>query len=371
MRILVAGVVALATVTGFAPGSRTTPSAPVITSVGQHMYVDGMATNFVGTPGVFKLSDPGSTVTGYEYGFNTNPFIFVPASADGTAKLAITPDSLFGLTLNVQAVGSESSSPVTTFSIETKIAQGNVATLAWWKFSGKGTATADATGNGNTARLSGDAGFGCAKKAAPDGYRCSMSVTGHGGQALVEPPSVLPVVANNSLFSVSAWANLTKCAVSCTVLSEDASQVFQFALRYQRVCRAGGKSGACWKFTMPFIDQTGAKQSNAASAPGSAKLGTWTALTGVFDHTRGLLLLYINGVFAGQSSPLSPWSGSPVGPVRIGNLTPGGPAHDWNGRISDVCLFFGALQPADVTVAFHGDKAHPHDGCAALFAKYP
>lgn len=84
-----------------------------------------------------------------------------------------------------------------------------------------------------------------------------MRFGGHGGQALVSP-SLLPVVANNGSFSVAAWVNVTKCAFSCVALSEDASNAFQFALKYQRVCRAGGKSGACWKFSLPHEDLAGA-----------------------------------------------------------------------------------------------------------------
>src|SRR6185437_12856352 len=117
MRAFVAAMVAVA---GFAPSSATTtPGAPSITSVGKHVYVNGMATNFVGTPGVFKLSDPGSTVTSYLYAFDDpSPFISVAAGKSGNATLAITPDDLSSLTLSVQAVDGDAVSPVTSFVIE-------------------------------------------------------------------------------------------------------------------------------------------------------------------------------------------------------------------------------------------------------------
>jgi hypothetical protein len=137
------------------------------------------------------------------------------------------------------------------------------------------------------------------------------------------------------------------------------------------MCRAGGKKGACWKFTESFNDDPGTIPGNAASAPGSAKLGTWTQLTGVFDAHHQQLLVYVNGLQGAEVGPAVAWGGGPNGPIRIGNQIPGGPSHDWNGRLSDVCAFYGVLQPADVAVALHGSKAHPHDGCAALFAKYP
>jgi len=361
-------------VTGFAPTPGSAPAAPTITSVGKFVYVNGVDTHVVGTPGLFKLSDPGSTVTGYYYTSDGGaPFIFVPAGKDGTATLAITPDNFELIDLVVSAVDGTNGpmSPDTTFEIEVGAPVGGIATLAWWKLNaGRGATAADSTGYGKTADLSGDAKPGCGKTAAPDGYKCSLLIGGQGGQALAAS-SLIPIVGNDGSFTVSAWVNVTKCAFSCVALSEDATAVFQFAVKFQRVCRAGGKSGACWKFTMPFNDQVGATDSNAASPPGSAKLGTWTQLTGVFFAQHQMLSLYVNGVLAGHESDVPPWAGSPSGFVRIGNLVPGGTKHDWTGRISDVCLFFGAVQTTDVTLLFKGDAAHPRDGCAALHAKYP
>lgn len=362
-----------AAVAGFAPRPASTPAAPTITSVGKFVYVNGVDTQVVGTPGLFKLSDPGSTVTGYYYSLEGGePFIFVPAGHDGTATLPITPDNLRLIDLVVSAVDGKNGprSPDTTFEIMVGAPVGNIATLAWWKLNaGHGTYAGDSTGFGKTAKLSGDATSTCLSVAAPDGYRCSLLIGGGGGQALVTP-SLLPIVGNDGSFTVSAWVNVTKCGFSCVALSEDATQVFQFAVRFQRGCRAGGKSGPCWKITMPVQDQQGATNANAASPPGTAKLGRWTQLTGVFVAEHGVVLLYVNGALVGQASA-QVWAGSPAGFVRIGNLTPGGTNHDWTGRISDVCLFFNALETTDITLLYKGDAAHPHDGCAALDAKYP
>jgi len=55
----------------------------------------------------------------------------------------------------------------------------------------------------------------------------------------------------------------------------------------------------------------------------------------------------------------------------MGHLAPRGTTHGWSGRLSNVCLFYGPIQPADVTLLYQGDSAHPHNGCAALDAKYP
>jgi hypothetical protein len=179
------------------------------------------------------------------------------------------------------------------------------------------------------------------------------------------------VVGANFGFSVSAWVKLSKCASSCTAFSDDATQTYQFALNYMSSCTAAGKTGPCWQFSMPAFDSASATVLRAASPPGSAKLGTWTQLTGVFESARGTLTLYVNGAQVGQIGGGSPWSGIGKDRVRIGNLFPGGSAHDWFGRVSDACIFYGVLIPADVTLLYKGDSAHLHDGCAALFAKYP
>jgi hypothetical protein len=348
------------------------PPAPTITSVGRNVYVSAVATNYVGTPGLFKLSDSGQ-VTGYWYGyFSGSEINFASAGTGGTATLAITPYNVGELDLWVQAVnGSSPLSAESEFVIDTKIAPGHVATLAWWKLNARrGKRAADSTGHGHTAKLSNDASFGCGAPAAPDGFRCVMKLGGLGGQATTEP-TLLPLVGNNGSFSISAWVNLSKCRSRCTALSFDATHTFGFALGYQRSCQAGGRPGPCWTLRMPVSDNAGAFVVIAISPPGSARLGRWTQLTGVYDSTHQTLTLFVNGVQRSQSGNAITWAAPAAGPMRIGDIFAGGTAHAWPGRLSNVCVFFGALEPADVALLHTGDATHPHDGCAALFAKYP
>jgi Concanavalin A-like lectin/glucanases superfamily len=337
-------------------------------------YVNDSATQYVGTPGEFTLSDPGSAVTGYYYGFSNGGLgTLVPAGADGTVRLKITPYNEFVLTLYVAAVnGSSPPSPQSSFILET-LTKGisHIATLAWWKLNaGHGTTAVDSTRHLHGAALNQDASLGCTTVAAPDGYRCTMKVGGSGGEARTRP-AILPVVGTSFGFSVSAWVNLSKCLSSCVALSEDATQTDQFALSYKRSCTAAGATGPCWQFSMPATDSASATVLTAASPPGSAKLGKWTHLTGVFESAHGTLTLYVNGVQAGQIGGGGPWSGISKGRVRIGNEIPGGSSHDWSGRLSNACVFYGSLQPADAALLYKGDSAHPHDGCAALNARYP
>jgi len=297
--------------------------------------------------------------------------VFVAADADGTATVGITPYNSVDLVLNVEAVDGTSVSAVSSFDILTLLPTGNVATLAWWKLTAAHKPVApDSTGHSHAAPLSKDSAMTCLATAAPDGYKCSLSVTGRGGQALTAP-ATLPVAGNDGGFSVSTWVDLAKCSGTCVALAADATHTYEFALKYQHSCQANGRIGPCWKFAMPVSDSPAATVLSAASPPGSARLNRWTQLTGVFHAGHGLLTLYVNGVQGGQISNVPPWSAPARGRVRIGNLWPGGTAHDWSGRISNACVFYGVLQSADVTLLFKGDSAHPHDGCAALFARYP
>jgi Concanavalin A-like lectin/glucanases superfamily len=122
---------------------------------------------------------------------------------------------------------------------------------------------------------------------------------------------------------------------------------------------------------MPSTDSTSASVFTAASPPGSAKLAQWTQLTGVYNAPHGMLTLYVNGVQAGQVGGVGPWTAPADGRIRIGNLIPGGSTHQWWSGLSNACVFYGELQPADVTVLYKGNAAHPHNGCAALDAEYP
>lgn len=371
--LLSCGAMAVLTA-GFGPRGPGIAVFPTITSVGKYAYVNNTANNYVGTPGLFRLADPDTTITGFYYAIdNSTPDIYVPAGKNGTATLAITPNGPSTLTLYVAGVDGKGGEPgpVANFGIETTLPSGNIAALAWWKLSASRAATeADSTGYGKTARLAGDAKPACAKSAGPDRYRCTLSVGGGGGQALAAP-SLLPLIGTGGDATVSAWVNVTRCASSCVALSQDAGKGYAFALEYQRLCRAGRKSGACWKLVMPESTAPGSAVKAVASAPGSARLGKWTQLTAVFFAGHGLLSLYVNGARQGPGTSYSPPSSVPPGDVRIGNLTPGGKKHDWSGLISDACAFYGAIDATQAKTLYRGDKSHPHDGCAALDARYP
>ena len=347
--------------------------APSITSTGHNVYVSGLAKNLVGTPGQFTFSDAaGSGVVRYLYGLgNSTPDIPLPAATTGTATLNLAPynGSEFDLYVAAQSKSGQVSPP-SEFRIETILPRGNVAALAWWKLTaGHGASAQDATGHGHAAKLAGSAALRCGL-AAGDGDRCWLSLAGRGGLA-VTSPTVLPIVGNNGSFTVSAWVRAAACATTCAAVSQDATQTSGFSLAYRRSCTASGQAGPCWLFTMPEADSKSVPVHQAQSLPGTAHTGKWIELTGVYDAAHQALTLYVNGIQAGQLIGAAPWTTPAAGPLRLGGVLPGAADSSWTGRISNVCVFYGALQPADVRLLYSGDSSFPHNGCAALQRKYP
>ncbi len=129
-------------------------------------------------------------------------------------------------------------------------------------------------------------------------------------------------------------------------------------------------------------DSTTAVVQTAASRLGPARLKTWVQLTGIFDAIHGQLQLYVNGgdgrtagngLPAGSTPPGSvrPWAAPAIGAFRLGSAFQNGLTQAWRGRLTDVCAFFGPVPSADVKLLYSGNAANPHNGCAALDAKYP
>jgi Concanavalin A-like lectin/glucanases superfamily len=346
------------------PSSPPAPPPPTITSTGKNVYLDGVATNFVGTPGQFTFSDAG-TVTGYIFGFDS---VVVgppaPAGHDGTLTLSITPNNVAELDLYVQAVnGSSPPSSPTLFRIDTGLPPGNVASLAWWKLNAaRGGLATDSTGHDHAAALSKGQFVSCAGVQAPDGARCALTLNGQGDAQTSS--ALLPIVGTRSSFTASTWLELNACRATCIALSQGGAQSGAFALGFQANC-ARSKHG-CWVFTLRISDTV-----EIAMAPVGRQtpFGRWVQLTAEFDATRGgVLTLYVNGAQkASATAGAVPSSNSGI--VRLG--AGAGGSDRWRGRLSNACLFFGPVPPAGVTTLYKGNAAHPRNGCAALFAKYP
>lgn len=358
----------------------TPPSAPTISSPD---YTSGVAANPVGTQGTFTFSaasgpDPAGVV-GFVYGIgNPRPTAYVPVSALGqTASVTLAPFSTAEEDLYVAAVDQAGNVSTVTgpFRIEAT-ASGNIATLGWWKLNGGGADSMSKTPSGGGLTVQGLASYGCpgSASASPAGYTCSLGLDGFSADA-----AGVPVMGNDTSFSVSAWAYPSSCGQPvCTVVSQDGANVSGFRLGYQPSGTAGsaGVACPCWVFGLPRADLPSAAWDEAA-APAPGAIGKWTQLTGVFAAGHGTLALYVNGgdgSSAGNGSPAgtgfaSPWSAPAAGVFRVGDdLGGSGQADFFAGSVSDVCVFYGALAAADVTSLYAGGSG---DGCAALAAAYP
>lgn len=140
-------------------------------------------------------------------------------------------------------------------------------------------------------------------------------------------------------------------------------QNYAFALSYRHKCRAAARPGPCWRFSMPD-SQRGGPVFVAASIPGSAKTGEWVQLTGVFNATQGIMTLYVNNTQAAHASA-PPGLSYPSATFRLGNLGSAGTDNTGRGELSNICVFYGDLQPSDVKLLYTGNAAHPRNGCAA------
>jgi hypothetical protein len=351
-------------------------SPPATPTISSSNYIDGQATNPVGTVGHFTFSDPNNSdptdgvndVVGYRYGFTDPPLNSVAASSEGgPATVPISPVWLGSRTLYVQAVDRagnlSSDNPPAEFDVVTLRPTGNQPLLAWWRLNeGGGTVAADATGNGHGATLGAQAGWGPGQAAGTS----ALSLTGASDSEAFTAPA-LPPVDNTGSFTVSAWVKLDPgCATtpaSCVTydaVSIDGTTQSGFALGYvpQASCQSGAGDGVhgCWAFTMAASDTTSPPVNRVEATPAVA-FGTWVQLTAVYDQVHQTMAISVNGSPASAGGPATqvmPWAGSAMGPLRMGrSLSNGAAVNWWPGEMHDVCTFWGTLDDTQVGSVFH------------------
>lgn len=102
-RVYAFGTTASGLNTGIAEAYGTVGSAPVVTSA---EYPNGVDSGAPGTPGTFHFAAPIPHVVEYRYQFNWGEEVTVPAAADGTATMTLTPPGWGRYTLRVYAVSA-------------------------------------------------------------------------------------------------------------------------------------------------------------------------------------------------------------------------------------------------------------------------
>ncbi|QEU78192.1 ricin-type beta-trefoil lectin domain protein [Streptomyces subrutilus] len=151
------------------------------------------------------------------------------------------------------------------------------------------------------------------------------------GSAIAMPA---PVIDTRKSFTISTMAKATKAGG--VVLSQDLSRNSSLLLypdhnrNTWHFALANGDTGS-W----PYDD------TNESNSTANLALGTWTQLTAVYDHTTGLMRLYVNGVLASTGHHDAATSPAPVGPFALGRFKSDGAYADspFEGGISNLAVY--------------------------------
>ncbi|WP_017573911.1 LamG-like jellyroll fold domain-containing protein [Nocardiopsis halotolerans] len=235
------------------------------------------------------------------------------------------------LVLNETVTDTETTSEVWRLANRPVAAQGRWRLDEW-----DGTAVADATDHGLDATLHGDPLT--AWNTAENGVTASPGVRLNGVDEYVEASG--PALRTDRSFSVSAWVRLDETGEGVNTSAASQAGEFQsgFHLGYQ------GSRGA-WVFKMAPHDDAPTSGSDGwtyAYSATAARLGEWTHLAGVYDHTTGELVLYVNGFEESRVAVDHAWHAG--GPFRIGSAQHSGSnTYHWTGDIDDVHAYQGVL----------------------------
>jgi hypothetical protein len=195
-----------------------------------------------------------------------------------------------------------------------------------------GTQVADSTDHGLNATLHGDPLT--AWNLAENGVTASPGVRLNGAGEYIATTG--PALRTDRSFSVATWVRLdeTGGSIDATALAQAGPTGSAFRLGYR------GSDGR-WAFTLTPSGGSGTGTS-ATSALTPARLGEWTHLVGVYDHTRKEMVLYVNGFEESRVAVTHAWHAA--GPVHIGPaLQQCSTSHHWPGDIDDVHAYQGVL----------------------------
>ncbi len=157
-------------------------------------------------------------------------------------------------------------------------------------------------------------------------------------------------------FTVSSWVWLNDkgpygSTYTAVGLDGERNGKFQLGHEYDPDTRAHGD----WFFAMPESAAKGGVVTKAAVSTRATEINTWVHLTGIYDASIGKLWLYVDGTRVGDGTLGTPWNSQ--GALQFGRGSVDG-AHQryWPGKVDDVRLYAGTLDPGRV---------------AALYASYP
>ena len=163
--------------------------------------------------------------------------------------------------------------------------------------------------------------------AGPDG-RAAAALDGGTGYL----STAGPVIDTRGSYTVGAWVRLDRQPTSfVTAVSQDAGDRSAFFLQWSA-------AGNGFAFSNP---------TSRVTDPRPVRVGTWYHLTGVYDASRTLLQLYVNGTLA--ADVLAPSSVPATGPLQVGRARwNGAPVDWWPGAVGTVQAYARALTPTEV-----------------------
>ncbi len=205
----------------------------------------------------------------------------------------------------------------------------NLTASAYWQLDeNTGTSLADSSGSNRPATA--------ANTTWTTGY--SGSALGFNGSTSVATAST--AVRTDNSFTVAAWVYLGGTGTTRTAVSQDGASYSGFQLGYD--------SGLN-KFVFRMRGGDSTTGVIAAPSTATATVNTWTHLTGVFDDTNDMIILYVDGVrqsrVAGYTTDWSATGSTVIGRAR----SAAAPAEYWSGRIDEVRLWKQALDGSALT----------------------
>ncbi|MBB5938008.1 LamG-like jellyroll fold domain-containing protein [Streptomyces zagrosensis] len=343
---------------GSAPGCNflldtSVPAGPAISS-GQYPRSDAEDPedpwrDGVGRYGTFTIDAPASDVTRYWFGVNEQPSSKHTLNTSGggakTMRFMPTRPGVNFVTAQAFDAAGNGSEPRTYYF---RVRAGQPDRMTWDLDEDAGATEVSGSGGGWPAELAGGARAG-GEGAVAGGLHLD------GTDDYAATPS--PALHTGKSFSVSAWAKLPAEGVdgAPVVVAQAGSHASGYEIYYSNA--SGG-----WVFlrhTSDNAEGNGVARAVQPSCPAgdsgcaAGRLGTWTHLTGVFDHPAGLLRLYVNGKQVGTAAYREPWDAR--GPTYLGVASHYGQREGhFPGALDDVQLF--DYQLTDTQVGSLADK---------------
>ncbi|AFR08444.1 LamG-like jellyroll fold domain-containing protein [Nocardiopsis alba] len=162
-----------------------------------------------------------------------------------------------------------------------------------------------------------------------------------------------PAIRADRSYSVATWARLDEVGNNATAVAQNGTDHSAFYLGYQHTLDYDN-----WVMKLPPEDRTGARGWHRSLSNQTAEFGRWTHLAATYDHTRGEVELFVDGVGQGAIEVSDAWHAS--GETVIGGARFEKSFFDpWSGDLSDVHTYQGVLDEDEIRAVMEGISPAP------------